>query len=364
MDGGRSSDGFVYNLTVEGNHNYVANGILVSNCGQPDFLKASWDALQRRAAVAGARIFLTTTPYTIEGWLKDLVDDVDSGKRQDCFYVSFPSTANPQFPKEEAERLKNEYSDHEYELFVLGKFSRPQGSVYDCFDKAKNVVEPFTIPEGWPRHLGMDFGTKNTAAVFVAEDPKTNDLYVYGGYHSGGRTHREHANEIKRKGLSLFTPSGLRESDSFDVSVGGTYSEDEWRTDYIVAGLPIARPPVKDLDVGIARVYRQIKTRRLKVFSTCENLIADILSYRRELDKHGEVSEKIYRKETYHRLDSLRYLIAMLRPSMGLNDAIETSFVTEQEKETSTDPQYSINKRILEEEDELDSRQASGLRAV
>ena len=34
MGGGVSSDGYVYNLTVEDNHNYIANGILVENCGK------------------------------------------------------------------------------------------------------------------------------------------------------------------------------------------------------------------------------------------------------------------------------------------------------------------------------------------
>ena len=308
--------------------------IWADEAGQPDFLKGSWDALQRRAAVAGARIFLTTTPYTIEGWLKDLVDDANAERRTDCEVVTFPSTANPQFPKEEAERLKGEYSDHDYDLFVLGKFARPQGSVYDCFTKERNVVEPFTIPDHWKRYLGMDFGSKNTAAVFLAEDPDDLTLYVYGSYHSGSRTHREHANEIKRKGLSLYAPDGRKKTD-FDVAVGGTYSEDEWRTDYIVAGLPIVKPPVKDLDVGISRLYRQLKTGRTKVFSSCDKLISEVQSYRRETDKHGEVIEKIYNKEKFHRLDSWRYINAMLRQSMGAMEALEKGFV-----EAKTDREY------------------------
>lgn len=315
--------------------------IWADECGQPDFLKGSWDALQRRSAVAGARIFLTTTPYTIEGWLKDLVDAAETGKRDDCEVVSFPSTANPNFPASEAERLKQEYSEHEYELFVLGRFARPQGSVYDCFSKERNVRKAFDIPSSWQRYLGMDFGTQNTAAVFLAEDPETMDLFAYGTYHSGGRTHREHANEIKRKGLSLYSLNG-RERSEFDAAVGGTWSEDEWRTDYISAGLPIVRPPIKELDVGISRVYRMFKTRRLFVFDTCDKLISEIQSYRRETDKHGEVVEKIYNKEKYHRLDALRYIVSMLRPSLGVRE--------EAEKAMEQDPQTAINAAILAEE--------------
>ena len=314
-------------------------GVWADECGQQDFIKASWDALQRRTGKASARICLTTTPYTIEGWLKDLVDDAkaEKGDGAECEFINFPTSANPEYPKENIERLKTVYSEHEFKLFVLGEFSTPQGAVYDCFTKERNVAEPFTIPDHWPRYLGMDFGSKNTAAVFLTEDPDDLTLYVYGSYHSGSRTHREHANEIKRKGLSLYAPNG-RNKTEFDVAVGGTWSEDEWRTDYIVAGLGIVRPPIKDLDVGIARVYRQLKTGRTKVFSSCDKLISEIQSYRRETDKHGEVTEKIYKKETYHRLDGLRYIVSMIRASLGINESIEKGFVTDRETREYIDP--------------------------
>ena len=283
-------------------------------CGQGDFLRESWSALQRRAGRFKARFCVTTTPYIIEGWFKEIIDDYVAKRRDDGIVINFPSMANPAYSREELDRLKKEYSTQEYELFVLGRFTRPAGSVFDCFTRERNVVEPFDIPDDWPRFLGMDFGQKNTAAVFLAEDPKDRTLYAYGSYHTGERTAKEHVWAIRKKALGSYN---RRE---FDMSVGGTWSEDEWRTDFIVAGLPIVRPPTKDLFVGISRVYRQFKTGKLKVFSTCEPLIAEIESYRRDKDKNGETVEAIANKEKFHRLDALRYIVTMLRQSGTIAD--------------------------------------------
>ncbi len=43
-------------------------------------------------------------------------------------------------------------------------------------------VPRFTIPHTWKRYIGLDFGGVNTAAVFIAEDPKTGKRYVYREY--------------------------------------------------------------------------------------------------------------------------------------------------------------------------------------
>ena len=63
------------------------------------------------------------------------------------------------------------------------------------------------------------------------------------------------------------------------------------------------------------RVYRQFKTGRLMVFSSCEKLIGEIESYQREVDDRGEPTDRIKDKERFHRLDALRYIVSLLRRS-------------------------------------------------
>ncbi len=287
-------------------------------CGMEDFKKQSWEALDRRSAIHGARIFLTTTPYVIKGWLKKICDHPD----EETFVISFPSTANPKFPKKTLEKMKRNWSDARYKMFCLAEWAQPHGAVYDCFentvggkDGKTNVCEPFTIPKGWKRHVGTDFGKVNMAAVFIAEAPDRM-LYVYGTYRSGGMTTQEHAKLISKKGLSMHKHKKEDEV-VFEHSIGGTWTgeDPEFRRDFINAGFEVHRPPIKGLEVGISRVYRQFKTRKLKIFSDCKDLIAESVGYARKVNEYDETLTEISNKETYHLLDALRYLVVFLRPS-------------------------------------------------
>src|SRR6185503_3372916 len=147
-------------------------------------------------------------------------------------------------------------------------------------------------------------------AVCLAEDPNTGDLYVFDSYHAGGRTVEDHARAINNKIGGDLT-----------FAVGGSWGEDEWRKDYIAAGLALARPPIKEVEVGIQRVYRQIKERRLRVFANCDKLIAEIESYSREIDDRAEPTDRIRDKSRYHRLDALRYIVSALRPTADIASA-------------------------------------------
>ena len=278
--------------------------VWADECGQASFLRESWEALQRRVAIEKGRVFMTSTPYKPTGWLRDMHDDAKAGRRTDTDVVNFRSTENPRFSTEEFERQRAELPDWKFRMFYLGEFTRPAGAVFSCFDRSLHMVRAFRVPDHWPRFVGVDFGENNTAAVFLAADPETTDLYVYATYHAGGRTVAEHVANVQRKcGAEI------------GLAVGGSWSEEEWRRDYAAAGLSLARPHARELEVGIQRLYAQFKRGKLKVFDTCEKLATEIESYARELDDRGEPLEAIHDKSKFHRLDALRYIVSTLRPT-------------------------------------------------
>lgn len=314
--------------------------------GQKDFLKASWEAIQLRTSFHKGRVFLTSTPYTVYGWLRDLVDS--EPEREDLKVVRFKTTANPMFPQEEYDRIKREMPPWRAKMYLDGDFSIPEGAIYDCLDEG-NEVDDFEIPDSWPRHLAMDFGQVNTAAVCAAESPD-GTLYCYADYRTGGRSAQEHAAAISRKGLGSYRNENYSGEPEFATQVGGTWSEDEWRREYINAGLPISRPPIKGLEEGIDCVYRQVKSKKIKFFKEgCKRTLEDLKGYVRELDDRGEPTEKIYRKETRHLCDAVRYLCVLLRPAIKS----EWSRIPEKEavKPRTTDAdKYALNKAIVEHE--------------
>lgn len=268
--------------------------------GQKRFRYGSWEAILRRLAVHRGRCLLTTTPYVL-GWLKQQLYDpwLKAGRNHsDIDVINFESVMNPAFPREEYERARDTMPAWRFNMFFRGLFERPAGVIYDCFDDARNTCPRFAIPDGWRRHLGLDFGGVNTAAVFSAQEPHSTPIryYAYREYHAGGRTAKEHATEL------------LRGEPGVPVCVGGSKSEGQWRDEFRAAGLPVREPAVSDVEVGINRVWGGFNTGQLIVFDDLAGLLDDVGTYSRETDDQGNPTEAIADKASYHLADALRYI--------------------------------------------------------
>lgn len=302
LAGGLSSDGCVYNLEVEGNHNYVANGILVANCGQDGFRLEAKEAVDRRLTLHLGRILGTTTPYNL-GWLKTEVLDRWRAGDPDYDVIQFESVANPLFPRAEFERLRLAMPAWKFDMFFRGQLSRPAGLIYgDYLDTPRaeggHLVHTFPLPPEWPRHLGVDFGGANTALVWVAHDPAANVYYLYDATLEGGLSTAEHV----AGALAKSAGTNLR------TAYGGAKSETQQRLDWQAAGLYLREPEVADVEAGIDRVIALLRGFRLYVFDTCRGVRDELGTYSRELDAQGQPTEKIKDKAAFHRLDALRYV--------------------------------------------------------
>lgn len=291
----------------------TAKAAWLDEAGQNKFKLGSFEAIMRRLSLAQGRVLITTTPYNL-GWLKQQFWD-KRGERDDIEVIRFDSTENPAFPKEEMERARRDLPRWKFDMFYRAIFTRPAGMIYDCFDDTIHKRPAFTPPSFWPRYVGIDFGGVNTAAVFVAEEGKLEDVegsnkpkfvpsgrfYVYREYHAGGKTAKEHTADL------------LRGEPSVPRAFGGASSEGQWRQEFTAAGLVINEPTVKDVEVGINRVYAGFKNEELFICDNCTGLLDELGSYARELDDMGEPTEKIADKETYHKADALRYIMTYLR---------------------------------------------------
>ncbi len=278
----------------------TAKAALLDEAGMDSFTVDTFEAVLRRLSLSLGRIFIGTTLYNL-GWIKQrLYDKAHAGDR-DIQIVQFDSTENPAFPIEEYERARRDMPLWKFDMMYRGRFTRPAGLIYDSFDEAHDLVPRFAIPDTWQRYLGLDFGGVNTAGVFYAAEPNTPKLYAYREYKAGGRTAKEHVAEL------------LTGEPMIPKAVGGAHSEDNWRAEFAAAGLPVARPDVKEVEVGIDRVYGAHKRHEIQVFHDLAGYLDEKRSYSRVVDANGDPTEKIDNKSTYHFMDSERYIIGWLR---------------------------------------------------
>lgn len=77
-----------------------------------------------------------------------------------------------------------------------GRWVQSDGVVYDGWDAAVHVIDPFEIPKDWRRLYSIDFGFTNPfACLWFAEDPDGR-LYLYREIYKTRTVVRDHAREI------------------------------------------------------------------------------------------------------------------------------------------------------------------------
>ena len=284
----------------------TAKAAWLDEAGHPDFSRMAWEAVQRRLSLTQGRALFSTTLY-IWGWFKTEVFDRWAAGDTDYDVIQFDSTLNPAFPMVEFERARATLPPWKFDLFYRGRYARPAGLIYDSFNEAICKVQRRELPDGWPRYVGHDFGPIHTAALWYAQDPGTGYLYLYRTYLSQEKgTAAAHVERWKE----------LSAGESIRKRVGGAVgSADEgWREAYRLAGWPVSEPLVRDVEVGIDRVYAWHKTNRLFVFDDLLDYLAEKMSYSRKLDDSYKPTDEIRDKSRYHCLDAERYLLSDFLP--------------------------------------------------
>ena len=281
----------------------TAKAAWLDEAGQNRFKLGSWEAILRRLSIHRGRVLITTTPYNL-GWLYQQVYRRWEKKESDYDVINFDSRMNPAFPQEEYDRAKRDLPRWKFDMFYRGRFTRPAGLIYDCFDTKLHVCPTAVIPAQWPRFLGLDFGGVNTAGVFLAANPASPkdrlQFVAYREYHAGGRTAKQHTDALTANDSAI------------SYCVGGSKSEGQWRDEFAASGLAIREPPISEVEVGINRLYALLANGQLQIQEHLTRTLDMIGSYSREVDANGEPTEKIEDKASYHELDALRYLAAWI----------------------------------------------------
>lgn len=199
----------------------------------------------------------------------------------------------PHLTEKAKSQMLRDSAPHLREARSKGTPSLGIGAIYPIAEE-EFKVEPFKIPDFWPRGYGFDVGWNRTAATFGAHDRENDILYLVATHYRGQAEPSVHASAIRARGDWI--PGNI------DPAANGRSQADgeQLMVTYQKLGL-ILTAADNSVEAGIMDVYERLSTGRLKVFSNLMDWWMEYRIYRR--DKHGRIVKKVD-----HLMDATRYL--------------------------------------------------------
>lgn len=180
------------------------------------------------------------------------------------------------------------------------------GAIYPVPEE-EIVIPDFAIPPHWPRAYGLDVGWRVTGAVWGAWDREANTGYIYAEHRRGEAEPTIHAAAIRGRGVWI--PGVV------DPAARGRAQKDGAQLLEVYKGLGLDLEPAQNaVEAGIYAVWTLLSAGRLKIFRSCQALLAEMRLYRR--DENGRVV-----KDNDHLCDALRYWVLSGRDRMKVAPA-------------------------------------------
>lgn len=200
----------------------------------------------------------------------------------------------PHLTPEQKASLSESIPPYQRDARMRGIPALGSGVIYPV-PEASYIVEPFAVPDYWPRAYALDVGWNRTAAVWGAWNRENDTVYLYDEYYVAEAPPQVHADGIKGRGDWI--PGVI------DPAARGRAQRDGEALiqEYTSLGLDV-HPANNEVEAGLFAVYRRLVSGRLKVFSTLQSWKSEVRLYRR--DDKGKVV-----KERDHLMDATRYLV-------------------------------------------------------
>lgn len=183
---------------------------------------------------------------------------------------------------------------HKLKMRLEGEPAYGAGTVFDL-DLKKVICEPFTIPETWKRCLGIDLGNAHrTGLVASAINPTDGCVYVYWEYANSGQTPEHYSSIIKKfdRDIPVILPVDGWQEKGVGITYYKAYHDEGLNVSPIPFYNTITVNGTKDTKVeyGLEEMRIRMLEGRLKIFSTCPELIKEMGMYSRK--ENGEIIKK------------------------------------------------------------------------
>ena len=230
------------------------------------------------------------------------------GQRKEDGFSSyaFKTVDNPYIDPQEVLDAKTQMNERYFRQEYEASFEDYTGLIWPEFNYKTHVIEPMYLQTAFKRIGAIDPATTGTTASLKAAIDEDGTLYIYQEYYDSNKRVSEVSEAIREDDVRWY----------IDPASSGSHIQREGRLytifdEYADNGIR-AETAEKDVDMGINRVGEYFKTGKIKIFSTCKNLIHEIERYHWSEDKessNGLMKPKPYKKDD-HLCDALRYLVS------------------------------------------------------
>jgi phage terminase large subunit-like protein len=220
--------------------------------------------------------------------LKKTVEEVNGLRKEETYklspenvvnnkmYMHISWADNPYLTEEAKIHMRSAMKPHELEAREHGIPTIGEGMVY-AIPESVFIVPPFDIPDHWAKFNGMDLGWEDhTGVVFYAWDKDNDCMYIYKEYKYNHMTPETHAGVLLPQGLdwipTICDPAGNMRQQSDGETLLAKYE---------TAGLRLIKGK-RARESSIMEIIQRINTDRLKIFSSCRNLLSEMRTYARK----------------------------------------------------------------------------------
>jgi len=280
-----------------------------------------WTEVRRGLIALGGRAWFAMTPLS-EPWMYDQLFTRAAQGDPDYFAIEISYWDNDRRERDD-ENWVAHLTDEEAETRVFGRFFHLSGLVYKEWDREVHLVDPFPIPQEWPRWQVVDPHDRRPFFIIWAAVAPDDSVYIYREWPD--RPFEEMtSSDIDIDGYTkLF--QNLEDGESIDFRVmdpafgrqlrGGTTVQDEFdRRGYyfdctVKNDIQVGHLKVKEyLRFDRARPVDTLNRPRLYVFRTCRNTAWCFEHYIWAEARHAGPAREVVREVGKDGMDCVRYL--------------------------------------------------------
>ena len=210
-------------------------------------------------------------------------------------------------------QLLSVYSPAEREMRSKGIPVFGSGLIYPVVED--NIIcEDFDLPRHYPVIAAVDFGFDHpTAIAWAALDPDNDVIYIYDEYRRSKETPIAHAAVLNARTPSIpvaFPHDGLQHDKGSGIQLAQQYR------DLGVYMLPahFSNPPANgkltgnnSVEAGISILLQRFETDRLKIFSSCTEIMEEMRLYHRKNGKVVPIKDDLLSAVRYAALSVERF---------------------------------------------------------